>query len=273
MRALAIFFVWQLWERTIRTPWTISMATGMHLRVYPHSTSATEILYCRFGESRDMRFVLSYLKPNDVFVDVGANVGVYSLLAASVDGVRILAFEPDPGARLRLEENVRLNSLETRVHVYECALGSAEGSGFLTVGLDTMNHVVSTSQGGARPVQVARLDTLLALVSSRVAMVKIDVEGLERSVIEGALQVLERDRPALIVEGDSARFDDLLSPLGYNYYDYDPETNTVFTCVDRRGNNTLALVKTVDSAERVGWSDATDEPPDRELSTPEAKPI
>jgi hypothetical protein len=66
----------------------------MHLRCYPHSTSASGVIYCGLPEWAEMRFLLDYLRPGEGFVDVGANIGTYSLLAASVPDVVAWAFEP-----------------------------------------------------------------------------------------------------------------------------------------------------------------------------------
>ncbi|HEU4868343.1 MAG TPA: hypothetical protein VFV09_11510, partial [Actinomycetota bacterium] len=93
-RALAGYFGWQAWERTVRRPVTVKLTGGIKVRCHPHSPIASAVIYYGLADPAEMRFVLGYLQPGDTFVDVGANVGVYSLLAASVPDVRVLALEP-----------------------------------------------------------------------------------------------------------------------------------------------------------------------------------
>ena len=120
-RAIVRLLAWQMWERTTGRPWTIGLQ-GMRLRCYPHSAGATGVLYCQLPEWHDMRFLLDFLRPGDLF-DVGANVGVYSLLACTVAGTQVVAFEPGRLAYERLHENIALNSLTQRVRTVMAAAG------------------------------------------------------------------------------------------------------------------------------------------------------
>src|SRR5206468_4730866 len=89
-----------------------------------------------------------------------ANVGIYTVLAArrAVEG-RVVAFEPDPAARAELERNVRLNGL-ANVEVRAEAVGDACRQAWLSVGLDSRNHVVA-GDGAGRPVAMVALDGAL----------------------------------------------------------------------------------------------------------------
>ena len=81
-RALALYFAWQLWQRAVRRPWTIRLGSTRRLRLHPHSVVAAFVLYYRVHDYEELSFVRAYLRPGDTFVDVGANVGVYSLWAS-----------------------------------------------------------------------------------------------------------------------------------------------------------------------------------------------
>jgi FkbM family methyltransferase len=251
LRAVARLLAWQCWQRLVRRPWTIRLAGGRRLRVYPHSYSATEALYFGLGEARDMRFTLDFLAPGDVFVDVGANVGVYSLLASSIPDVNIEAFEPSPAAFSRLTENVRLNRLEARVTMHRSAVGDVDGVAHLTQGRDCWNHLTSASDSDAIDVPIVRLDATLPSSTRRVSLMKIDVEGREAAVLAGATATLRADHPALIVEGDWEKVAPIVEPLGYVPFDYDIATRTLTASRVRRGNNLLLLAEIGDARRRV----------------------
>jgi FkbM family methyltransferase len=121
-------------------------------------------------------------RARDLYIDVGANVGVYSLWAADL-GARVIAIEPDPVAASRLRANVQLNP-GISVTVVEAAAAEHDGTTTLTTGLDAENRL-----GGEREVRAARLDSIVE-GEPVVAGIKIDVEGAERLVLEGAFRLL-----------------------------------------------------------------------------------
>jgi len=135
LRRMGAWVGWQAWERVVRRPWTITMPPGLRIELAPHDPVTSGVLYCGLPDWPEMPFVLDYLQAGDVMVDVGANVGLYSLLAASVDGVRAIAFEPDPGARRLAEANVERNRLTDRVELRADAVGTVAGEAEFTEGL------------------------------------------------------------------------------------------------------------------------------------------
>ena len=96
----------------------------------PHQFSAVWTIYDGVHEWEELQFCLRYLRPGDHFVDVGANVGVFSTLVGTrIPGVRITAVEPFPPVRADLQANLALNHLE--VTVVESAVSDAAGRGDL----------------------------------------------------------------------------------------------------------------------------------------------
>src|SRR5829696_9841251 len=128
-----------------------------------------------------------YLRPGDLFLDLGANIGAYSVLALDC-GAQVIAVEPDDRARARLEQNVAYN--EYTCDVIPAAVGAQAGELSFTVGLDSYNHLVSdrdvTWEGNVRTrtVPVRTLDDILGARTA--AGVKVDVEGFELDVLRGA---------------------------------------------------------------------------------------
>ncbi len=146
----------------------------------------------------EMRAWRRLLRPGDIFVDVGASAGLYTLWAADL-GADVIAVEPDPTARALLEKNLSLNRYS--VEVVPAALAALPGRMAFTTTRGTMNHLVPGRREGTplddprRPtthVGVRTLDEILAGRSAR--GVKIDVEGAERLVLDGATVALAQGR-------------------------------------------------------------------------------
>lgn len=146
-------------------------------------------------EEEPTALVKAYLKPGMTVVDVGANVGYYSLLALSLIGHsgRLLAFEPAARPRARLK-----SSLEgvANAEIIDCALGSESGFAPLYIDRDADNDTPTMvgSEGGVPvSVNVETLDDCLASRGiSRVDLLKLDVEGWEPHILDGARQLLSR---------------------------------------------------------------------------------
>jgi FkbM family methyltransferase len=148
-----------------------------------------------------------------IVVDVGANTGFYALLAGAANPkVKILAFEPDPTVIPILRKNVRMNGLYWRVKIYRYGLSDKIGAANLYIptqehGLvETSSSLESTfkeAHSKIVPVKVSTMDRILSswrYASTRVAMIKIDVEGHEASVLRGAENIVRRDRPIIFIE-------------------------------------------------------------------------
>ncbi len=251
-RALAAYGAWQVWERTIRQPWTVKLTPTRRIRCHPHSPIASSVLYYRLPDPMEMRFLLRFLGAGDVFVDVGAHLGVYTVLASSVPGVRIVALEPSTSSFGRLRDNIDLNGIGIQVTAVQVAAGSRCGQAMLSTGAEAMNTLVYEA-GSGETVEVTTVDTLVdELGIPRVAAMKIDVEGLEIDVLDGARATIERDRPALVVEvNDPERVASFAEASGYTCVRYDTETQRLTPAAVHSfdGCNAL-LVADLDAARR-----------------------
>jgi FkbM family methyltransferase len=235
-RALLTFAGWQVWKRVVGRPITAGLPYGLRIHVYPDSRSASLALYTRLPEYDEMEFAVRLLRQGDVVVDVGANIGLYTLLAARhVEGGRVIAFEPHPLAAHRLRENVSLNGLGN-VDVRAEAVGAASGEARLTQDLDTDNFILPDHETEPRAVTV-HISTLDEVVppGARPALVKVDTEGFETAVLAGATRLLaDAAVTAWIVEAREHgskyghRDDTVLDTFrraGYGSYVYHAEAN------------------------------------------------
>jgi FkbM family methyltransferase len=209
LKAVGRFFAWQIATRLRPGAFVVPYVGGTRLLVTRGMTGATGNVYCGLHEFEDMAFVLHALRAEDLFVDVGANVGSYTVLAAGAVGARCIAFEPAPSAYRALLDNIRLNDLLDRVEARNECLAAAPGEVQLTSGLDTVNHVVMHPQKGLDTVRVAVTTLDAALAGRAPAIIKIDVEGYETAVIDGADETLRAGSlRAVLMElnGSGARY-------------------------------------------------------------------
>ena len=243
-RSMIRFAKWQIGSRLVGGTIVHDWVSGARFLVRTGETGLTGNIYTGLHEFADMGYLLHVLRENDHFIDIGANVGSYTILACAAVGAQVLAFEPAPEAYKRLVENVRLNGAETRATCLNLALGRSEAVLRFTSGLDTTNHVAASGEDGARmiDVRVSTLDTALTGGAPHVA--KIDVEGYELPALEGAQKTLRsKSLHSVIMElnGSGGRYGydeklilQMMSDHGFGTYSYDPIGRTLR---DLRGKN------------------------------------
>lgn len=163
-------------------------------------------------ETHLTRYFAEHLRPGSVFVDVGANCGYFSMIAAGLAGAsgRIFSFEPNPPVFQELTDHLQRNGLQGRVHTFQVALSDRADSQTLFVtpqhsGLSTMvsDSIVAAGHfGGATAVAVntIRFDEWWNTQAiDRVDLMKIDVEGFEAQVLAGMVESLRARRIARVV--------------------------------------------------------------------------
>src|ERR1051326_6599252 len=219
MPAFARYVRWQIQSR-LRDEIVYDWIEGTRLAVRRGMTGATGNIYAGLHEFHDMAFALHFLRPEDVFADVGANIGSYTVLASGVAGAVSIAFEPDPGTAERLHMNVQLNGISDRVSIHMMALGEEAGLARFSIGRDTENHVLTSEEENWREVPIQSLD---AMVGERgPAFVKMDVEGYEAQVLRGARRVLADPRlQAVLTENQSEPVFAMLTGAGFREMAYD----------------------------------------------------
>ena len=163
---------------------------GYRLGFHPSDLSA-ELWFNPNSREADVKLLRAYLKPGDCYIDAGANIGSTVIPAACAVGPKgqVIAFEPHPRILRYLESNVRLNRLDN-VTAQGVALDAEEGITFFSdCRSDDRNHVTARADGRFE-VKARRLDSLTANIRS-IALLKIDVEGLEMRVLRGASKTLQ----------------------------------------------------------------------------------
>ncbi len=194
------------YDGPVTTKWHRGMKLNHHL--------AGDISFCTYVDGRyepnEMCAIADVLRPGMCFVDVGANEGIFTLLGAAMVGPSgaVHAFEPSPRERGRLTSNLELNGL-TNVRVHPVALGSTPRTASLSIsdqehpGHNTLGGFgyPETSEAYSVEVAVRTLDQVVEREGlDRVDVMKIDVEGSETAVLQGAEETLRKFRPVIIVE-------------------------------------------------------------------------
>ena len=174
----------------------IPFPNGTRLVISPHMKGAAHFISPGLCEFEEMCFVTHFLRPDELFADVGANVGAFTVLASGVAGARTTAFEPSPTTFRYLEDNIRLNSLAGRSRALNAAVGGKPGKLRLTQNLGTENYVCPGGQDGVE-VPVTTLDETFA--AEWPALMKVDVEGFESEVFAGAERLLSQPSLAAII--------------------------------------------------------------------------
>jgi len=234
------FASWQFRSRLQKeliVPWI----GGQRLLVRRGMAGATGNIYAGLHEFPEMALLLHLLRPGDLFLDVGANVGSYVVLASGVCRARTIAFEPDPITATALRRNVSINHLDELVTVYEAAVGNVESMVPFTVGLDTVNKVAEPGVTGTRMVRQCRLDDVAS--ADNPIMVKIDIEGYEEAALDGAHVLLAKPSlKAIEIETVTEKVRTLLQDQGFFQAGYDPWTRRLQPgCEAVRTNNTLYI--------------------------------
>jgi FkbM family methyltransferase len=233
VRALFRYLKWQVGSRLVPGEKVFHWIDGAKMVVRPGDTGFTGNIYAGLHEFPDMAYVLHVMDKEDLFIDVGANVGSYTVLACASRGARGYCFEPIPSTFERLARNLRENGIGDRVRAMNIGVGETEEVvEFACSDDDVTNHVAvaGESAGQTLRVKVLPLDTVLRGESP--TMLKIDVEGFETRVVNGAQAVLRRNSlHSVIMElnGFSNRYgfseDHLVATmvdLGFHPYSYDP---------------------------------------------------
>lgn len=167
-----------------------------------------------------LRDMADRLSPGDLVIDVGANIGNHSLYLAAVCGCKVVAFEPNIDLAQALEQSVALNGLEKMVRVQAKGVGAQAGTARFG-DLRPDNLGAQSLVPGEGEIPLVSLDK--ARLAKGIRMIKVDVEGMEPEVLQGARQIITRDRPILYVEsateGNFREIQRLLRQMDYLLWD------------------------------------------------------
>ncbi|PWT72759.1 MAG: FkbM family methyltransferase [Bacteroidetes bacterium] len=251
--AIRRFFNWQISQRIFPAPVIFPFVENSVLIVEKGMTGATGNIYTGLMDFEEMSFVLHLLRENDLFADIGANIGVFSVLASVNAGANTVAIEPVPGTFSRLVRNIRANNMSEKICPRQIGVGSERGEILFSSNHDTINHVLTDweikQNVPSVKVHVSTIDEIFN--SECPCLIKMDVEGFEWPALQGAKRTMSDSRlKAIIIEingsGSSYGISDdeihsFLLSQGLTPYSYEPFSRTL-TSLDKYGpTNTIYL--------------------------------
>lgn len=240
VRSLARYAWWQLQSR-LRKELTVNWIGSTQLAVRSGMTGATGNIYCGLHEFPEMAFTLHLLREGDLFCDVGANVGSYSVLASGARRAATIAIEAAPETAQHLRRNVALNEAENLVEVREVLVGRSVGTAGFTYGKGPYNYVIEANDPDARVLPMSTLDVILG--DRCPVFIKLDVEGYEEEVFEGSSTTLRDPRLKAISTESVGSFKPRLLDHGFEVVYYDPSTRSLSRTPNGIHHSNILLVR------------------------------
>jgi FkbM family methyltransferase len=218
-----------------------------NLYIYHFKDSVlSKLIYDGFEES-EISFLRRYLTDADVFIDIGSNIGLFSLHAAQIIGQngKVYAFEPTPTTFSRLLLNVKLNNFDDIIKCNNLGLSDKKEILKMNISLNgydawnTFAKLTNEHFSTQIDVQVETLDNYIKhnnIETNKISLIKVDVEGWEVLVFKGAADLLkDKNAPALLVEFTETNLFaagtncyelfDHIQTYGYSWYTYDSINN------------------------------------------------
>jgi FkbM family methyltransferase len=229
--------------RVFRNPFQVSWFDGLQLALIPGNETSRSVFVTGCYEPNEFCLLSRLLKPGMTFIDIGANMGLYTLFAARRIGESgcVVAIEPSTREMRILTNNVEQNALRS-VKLYPMAVSDRESEAELLVAsLQNSGHNTlgafgyNTALDHKEKVRAMRLDELVQSEKlSRVDVIKMDIEGAELAAMRGAGDTLQRFRPVMLFElsdralqhqnSTSADVLALLGQYGYSFFGFAPDT-------------------------------------------------
>ena len=205
-----------------------------HIYLYPDLKNITTYVLLEQGdwfEKGDMKLFRSIIRPDDIVLDIGANVGVYSLSAASRTNAKVIAVEPARQTFELLEKSAQQFPNMIAVHA---AVSDKPGSAFLSHSGSSENHKLSEqSEKTGEQVCLVTVDGLAAMHNiDRVDIIKMDVEGHELKALAGAQRIIKKGSPIVFYEvkhGSDIHLEliEAFKELDYDSYSTLPDAKTL----------------------------------------------
>lgn len=209
------------------TKYSFSIYSNLKDRILELDVNAT-------WEEMESNFILNNLKDESVFIDVGANIGYFSMLAAQQNARKVLAIEPIPKTYKILKMNISHNLFTDIIEPFNVALGSRRHTERFVSSLGPKSHLEYKVDNvhvnlPTENVDVVTLDDLIKSCSDidRVDLVKVDIEGYEYAFLLGAEKTIKAFKPMILMEIEEHRLVKynvtakqvftFMSDLGYNY--------------------------------------------------------
>ena len=228
--ALLRYISWQFYYRCISEKRIINWVNPLKIQLKKDAPSVNAQYYFGLADLSEMSFTVHFLREDDLFIDIGAYQGVYSLLAAGISKAEVIAFEPDQKAYSLLNYHIDLNQLESNTDCRQKALGEQIQNTTITTNYSQQNYiepnVLKTDN-----IFMSTLDAEIPEIKAP-CLIKIDAEGYELNILKGGKNMLQnKNLKAIIIEmmnlgirygSSDKQVHELLINSGFCLYLYDP---------------------------------------------------
>ena len=250
-KAVMRFVKWQMKSRITQKAIVHQFTSRTKHILKRGMTGATGNLYCGLQDFDEMSFVLHFLRKDDIFLDIGANIGTYTILASGHVGAHSIAFEPSQDTATHFNNNIKLNNIQSLVELHNNALGASTGECFLETATDIMNnHICHEMQQNSTMVRIEKLDDVLSY-QKMPNLIKMDVEGYEYEILKAATTILKNPKlKAMLVEtmgltkrygASDSQVHELICSNGFAPYEYDSFTRNLQAIASHTNRNTLYI--------------------------------
>lgn len=249
LNGIVQYLKWQIICRLNEHPIIYPFTENSKLLMWKGLSGADGNYYCGLVEFDDMGFLLHFLTSDDLFIDIGANIGAYTILASAEIKSKSISIEPIPNTFKTFAKNILINQLQDKVTALNIGLGSSEGVLKFTKSLDTVNHVATEGEKDTVDIKVHTLDSIVS--EQHPSLIKIDVEGFETEVLNGAENTLaNKDLKAIIIElngsGDRYGYDEnkihqKLIKFGFKPFSYNPKLRKLKQISTFGSHNTIYI--------------------------------
>ena len=227
--ALIKFFTFQFYSEFFKKSIIFNWINESKLEINKGDVGLTGNYYCGVFDFNQVFFLLFSANESDKFIDIGSNLGSYSIAAAKVKGLNTYTIEPVKETFNRLKKIIALNELDTKINLIQLAISDYEGTAQFYNSRDSMNAFAEkNSSEVTETVGVQKLDNLFSGMGNLI--LKIDTEGHELRVLNGAKKLLaEGYVKSIIIENnqDSLEIHELLVTYGFTSVAFNPLTREV----------------------------------------------
>ncbi|SFD25089.1 methyltransferase, FkbM family [Algibacter lectus] len=184
LAALMRYFSFNITQFIFKKPRVYNWIYGLKFYVEKGDAGLVGNIYYKLMDYEDSMFLIDSLKKDELFVDVGANLGHFSLLASGICKAKSIAIEPIKSTMDKLNRNIKLNNLTSYITLLNIGIGDKSETLSFTTNNTVMNSVSLEENSNTVKVEVKTLDQILK--NENPVFIKIDVEGYEYKVLKGA---------------------------------------------------------------------------------------
>ena len=191
---------WKINQLWYKHPMLIPFGANSKLICYPSSAYASMIYYMDMPDYLEMTLLQKILRKDSVFIDIGAGLGEYSILASEyIQKGSIFAFEPIDAIREQFIENIRLNNRSTTIELHSEVLSNTDAPVWFNEEAITEVSHISLSKKGKKHTAITLDSFIHKHRIKHIDLMKIDVEGAEMLVLKGAQECIKKGTAAVII--------------------------------------------------------------------------